>query len=156
MRNEDESNSKSYSRICDVETGSLHSCARELSVGFILEAAVSRGATPIVVGSHPALAARLPAASAWPGPCARPLAYSARLSLSGLFFRCSNQMEGRRIRAPIFLILKSDHWIYGQIRQLLTPLSGSALSVEREVGSDGPEIARIWLKGSLQIVFGGY
>ena len=57
--------------------------------------------------------------------------------------------------APIFPTLKSELWTYGQIRELLTPLSGSALSVEREVGSNGPEIARIGLKRRLQRVFGG-
>ena len=63
-------------------------------------------------------------------------------------------MEGRWIGAPIFLILKFELWIYGHIRQLLTPFSGSVLSVEREVGSDGPEIARVGLKRRLQRVFG--
>ena len=43
MRNEHESNSKPYSRICHVEAGSLHACAREQFAGFALDGRSVRG-----------------------------------------------------------------------------------------------------------------
>ena len=64
-------------------------------------------------------------------------------------------MEGRRIGTPIVPTLKEwCAWI--KTGQLLTPFSGSAPSVKREIGPDGPEVERIWPKGSLQIEFGVY